>query len=72
MAQATIEVGYGDRDCLECSLSNTITCRRMVRFTRLQKAFAAVGNIRAAAEYEAKQNKLALEVLCCKPGFERV
>ncbi len=68
-------IGYGDRECLQCTLirdpDRAGLCRAMVSYTRNQIEAAKRDNYAAAIFWEGKQNTVAGQ-LQCEPGMNRV
>jgi len=68
--------GYGDVDCYNCKITlnpeMADLCNVMVFYTRQQERCARMSNWAGAIFWENKQNQLALLVLKCKPGTDRV
>jgi hypothetical protein len=68
--------GYGNPQCFNCPIildeEMAAMCRIMVFYTRQQEIAARQKNWVVAIFWEFKQNRLALEVLKCTPGFNRV
>lgn len=70
--------GYGDPQCFNCKIildkEMAGLCISMVFFTRQQERCARnkPPNLIGASFYENLQNNLALKMLKCKPGTNRV
>lgn len=68
--------GYGDPECSSCPIilnpEMAELCKAMVYYTKKQVEAANNKNWRMAIFWENKQNRLALRVLKCKPGADRV